>query len=349
MMLGGMEREAGLLLGQTDYFRRSAQRLGGTGPHKEWQHFIAHTDALHLLVNFSLLDDAFRTAERETGRVIVLARTPSGWVGGVDTIAANDLHAEAGSIDARFGSSSVTFDGRAYRVMVRMQQPKVTMDLRFVPSSLPALCPNQPLSHTETLSWLFVPRLVATGTVEIEGQSFEVTGAAAYHDHNWGVFRWGDDFTWEWSSVLPAASTSPWSAVYMRLTDRRRGVARCQGFYVWREWTHRKIFRDHEIRVAMDGRFQPAKYLKIPRVMALLAPGLANDVPSRMTITAGSDADEVRLVFDLEDLCQVIVPDETNLRSVVTLNEATGVARMRGTIDGELLEMEGPCVFEFIR
>ena len=24
-----------------------------------------------------------------------------------------------------------------------------------------------------------------------------------YHDHNWGRFRWGDDFGWIWGSVLP--------------------------------------------------------------------------------------------------------------------------------------------------
>jgi hypothetical protein len=196
---------------------------------------------------------------------------------------------------------------------------------------------------------LFVPRLTASGVVELGGERVELNDAAAYHDHNWGVFRWGDDFTWEWSSVLPESSSSPWSAVYMRLMDRGRSVARCQGLYVWHGESHRKIFRDHDLTVSTSGSFQPRDCLKIPPVMALLSPGIANDVPQRMTIRARDGADDVTLTFDMEDLCQVIVPNERDLKAVVTLNEATGRARLQGRLGNESMSMEGPGVFEFIR
>lgn len=341
--------DAARVIVQTDYFRRSSRRLGGAGPHKEWQHFILHAEALHLLVNFNLLDDAFRASGVETGRVIVLARTSAGWTGGVSTASPENLVVDAGSIDARFGEGEMVFDGEAYRVRLDLAKPRITADLRFTPRSIPALCPNQPLSEAETLSWLFVPRLDASGHVEVDGETFVLEGAAAYHDHNWGVFRWGDDFAWEWSSVLPESSSSPWSAVYMRLMDRGRGIARCQGLYIWHGATHRRIFRDHEIQVTMSGRFQRENILKIPCIMALLSPGLANDVPQRMLIRARSADDDVSLSFDMEDLCQVIVPNELDIRSVVTLNEATGRARLEGRLGDEALLMEGPGVFEFIR
>jgi hypothetical protein len=340
---------AARVIEQTDYFRRSSRRLGGAGPHKEWQHFIVHADALHLLINFNLLDDALRPAATETGRVIVLARTGAGWTGGVATTAPDALVVNAGSIDAQFGEGELSFDGRDYRVRVELREPRITADLRFTPTTIPALCPNQPLSRTESLSWLFVPRLTASGFVEVGGERVVLNNAAAYHDHNWGVFRWGDDFTWEWSSVLPESSSSPWSAVYMRLMDRGRSVARCQGLYVWHGESHRKIFRDHDLTVSMSGSFQGRDCLKIPRVMALLAPGIANDVPQRMTIRARDGVDDVTLTFDLADLCQVIVPNERDLQAVVTLNEATGRARLEGRLGDESMSMEGPGVFEFIR
>jgi hypothetical protein len=341
-------KELARLVPEADYFRRSPRRLGGAGPHKEWQHFIVHAEGLHLLVNFNVLDDS-SPATSETGRLICLARTRAGWVGGVAAAQAGELSVTAGAVNARFGRSSMSFDGLKYSIQATLDRPRIELDLEFLPKSVLALCPNQPLSDNESLSWLFMPRLDASGEVRIEGEHFVLSAAPAYHDHNWGVFRWGDDFSWEWSSVLPASADSPWSAVYMRLLDRARTRARCQGLYIWHGTKHCKIFRDHEIEISMSGHFDSRSCLKIPPVMSLLAPGAANDVPGRMLIRARDRDDQVTLAFELRDLCQVVVPDERDSLAVVVLNEAIGDTLLTGVIGDKALELEGPGVFEFIR
>ena len=47
------------MLVRSDYFRCSPSRLGGPAEHKEWQHFIVHAEGIHLLVNFSLVDETY--------------------------------------------------------------------------------------------------------------------------------------------------------------------------------------------------------------------------------------------------------------------------------------------------
>jgi hypothetical protein len=332
----------------TDYFRRSSRGFGGPGSHKEWQHFLVHTTGLHLLINFSILDNVFGGGE-EVGRVIVMARGAKGWQGDVVRAAPSELRVRAGEISAHFGNNAMTFADGLYKVHVQLADPPLSADLEFSPLSLAAFCPNQPLSRQESLSWLFVPRLVASGTVELEGTTYQLNGAPAYHDHNWGSFRWGDDFTWEWSSILPEDAQSPWSAVYMRLTDRRRLEARCQGLYIWHGETDKRIFRDHEIDVELSGCFRKASFLRLPRVMSLLSSGCANDVPRELVVRARAEGDTVTLHFRPDDLCQVVVPSETNPRAVVTLNEVVGRASLEGQIAGEHINLEGPSVFEFVR
>ena len=53
--------------------------------------------------------------------------------------------------------------------------------------------------------------------------------------------------------------------------------------------------------------------------------------------------------FEPTDLCQIVMPNETDLDGVTTLNEVSGRARLEGRARGVELSMDGPGVFEFIR
>lgn len=338
------------ILTDVDYFRRSPSRLSGRADHKEWQHFLVHTEGVHLLVNWNLVDDQWATEARraEVARLIVLARTDA-WDGDVERFTEDEVEVVSGRIDARFGQSTLRFEGGRYLLSIALRHRPISAELELVPITTPALSANQPLSRERSLSWLFVPRLVALGTITIDGRTSRVEAAPAYHDHNWGHFLWGDDFSWEWGSALPWDPENQWSVVHVRMTDRGRSTARYQGLFLWRGNAPLRVFRDEEIHVSGDGRFAIDRPLRVPRAMAMLAPGSASDVPGRMDIVARGDGDELRVRFAPEDVAQVVMPSERDPEGVTVINEVSGRVTMEGRVRGIEVAMEGPGVFEFVR
>ena len=78
----------------------------------------------------------------------------------------------------------------------------------------------------------------------------------AYHDHNWGRFRWGDDFGWTGAPILPAEPGDPWSMVFLQTTDRSRLRCLSQALYVWHHDEPAAIFR---ARGGADALGRPAR------------------------------------------------------------------------------------------
>lgn len=367
--------EAATLIEAADGWRRSPSRFGAWRPYKEWQHFLLQADGRHglrsgdreleLIVNFNLIDDVWsRRAGVETARLIVLAKTaPLGagagpserqaeaasWTGVTRRFAGEDVTVRSGHIDATFGANRLRWNGREYRVEVGLPEEGIEAQLDFRPQVVPGIAINQPLAPNVRLSWFFVPRLLASGSVRVGKQQFEIDRALAYHDHNWAVFRWGDDFTWEWASVLPSEPSNPWSFVLMRLTDRARTVVRSQALFVWCGGRRVHTYRDREIEVFFRGRLPVERPFQTPPVMGLLTTGRAVDVPRAWSLRAGRDDDELEIVFDPRDVSQVVMPGETDLERVAILNEVTGAVRAAGRCAGQAIEFDGRGVFEFLR
>ena len=95
------------------------------------------------------------------------------------------------------------------------------------------------------------------------------------------------------------------------------------------------------------GFLRPKRVLKIPRVMALLSPGAATDVPSWVEMRAQGDGDRLVYRFEAEDLAQVVIPSDTEL-DVTIINEVTGRSSLEGRLRGEKLSVEGRAVCEFL-
>ncbi|MCB9665082.1 MAG: hypothetical protein H6732_13290 [Alphaproteobacteria bacterium] len=331
-----------------DHWRGTQLPLGRRG-WKEWHHFVVHAPGLHLLVNFSLVDDLYGGGPGDHAhRVILLAHTDR-WRGDAVRVPRAEVRLTGGGLDARFGPHQMGWTQDRYHVVAALPDGSLRVDVQLVPASIPVYSTNQTLAADRTLSWFFLSRLVATGTVEVAGERFTLDGVTAYHDHNWGDFRWGDDFCWEWASALPEDGADPWSTVLMRLTDRARTRVRAQGLFLFHHGQPVRFFRDREVRFELDGRLRFDRRLRVPRVMGLLAGGHASEVPGRVRVVGRSLGDEVQLDFEVGDLCQVIMPNETDHTGVTVLNETIGRARVAGRVRHLDVASTGPGVFEFIR
>ena len=335
------------VLHRTDFLRGSLRPLGEPGAHKEWHHFVVHDPRFRLIVNFSLTDRTGPHGAETVPRIIALVRHGH-YTGTVETFELADCELQTGRVAARFGPSSFALVGEAYELAVEVPSIHLRARLRLFPASTPFVVSNQPLAPRARLSWLCVPRLFAHGDVWVEDDRFRLRGALAYHDHNWGRFRWGDDFGWVWGSVLPRCSTDPWTIVFMCMTDRYRRRANRQGLYVWHGRDRAVMWRDSVVTVEQEGLLRRGPALTLPQVMRVLRPGWASDLPSKLVIRGRQDGDELRLSFEPDDYVRLVVPDEHEALGLLVLNEVSGHVVAGGQINGHNVDFEGSGVFEFL-
>ena len=133
------------------------------------------------------------------------------------------------------------------------------------------------------------------------------------------------------------------------MTDRGRRSARCQMLCLWRGAARQRVLLDEELEVRWHGNLRPERIPRIPPVMGLLAPGTACDVPERLEVIGVQEGERLHLVFEAEDVCQVVVPDDVQADGVTVLNEVSGRVTLEGQVRGERLSVEARGVFEFVR
>ncbi|MDX1468260.1 MAG: hypothetical protein R3258_02865 [Acidimicrobiia bacterium] len=333
------------VLDRADFFRSGLAGRRGNAV-KEWHHFVVHSPDIRLLVNFSLSHGEAPTG-RQLGRVIVLVHHRD-WDGWIEEVSVEDLEVSSRGVSGRFGASRLQFDDGGYLVELNLPARGLNGRLRFVPVSKPFLKNNQPLGGGR-MSWLFVPRLAVDGWVKTPSARFWMREAAAYHDHNWGPFRWGDDFGWQWGSALPHHTDEPWSLVFMRMTDRSHSVAQSQCLYVWHGGEPAAMFRDNAVTVTSEGSLGTAPVLTMPGIMSLLTPGTSSDVPKRIRLDARRGQDRVAVTIEPVEYARIAVPAEVGPQKVVALHEVSAAVSAHGVIGGEQMELKGSGVFEFLR
>lgn len=334
---------------RSDFLRAPVLWTARPDGYKEWHHFVVHRAGLRLLVNFSLICETLPgRPPLLVPRVIVIAHEER-WTGAVARFTeAPEVSADLATLTVGPNRMSLRPDG--YRLVVELADRGISGELHLQPSGRPAvvLVNNQPLGAGR-LNWLVVPRLRADGWFRVGGRQHRLDGDVAYHDHNWGRFRWGDDFGWTWASVLPDAPDDPWSFVFMQMTDRRRLRTLAQALYVWRHGEPAAMFRDGAVRIRSAGRLGRAADCTLPPPMRLLLGGDAADVPERVTVTAERAGDTVHAEFEVESYARVAQPSEVRPDGAVVLVESSARVRVDGRVGGDPVAFRGSGVLEVLR
>lgn len=335
---------------QSDHLRRSPASAGGRGGHKEWTHFCVLGAELDLLVNLSLMDgvQTGASASTEVPRLAVLVRDARGWDGDVERFSPGECRYSGGRIDLRMGPNELRFADGAYELVVQSRSRPLEARLRLTPLVTPAMTSSVPLGAGGSVRWLVVPYLLADGEVHWAGRRYRFRGAPAYHDHNWGTFQWGADFSWEWAVAVPPDPSVPWSLIFTRLSDRGRLRVFSEGLLLWKRDTHHRTFRGSDVEVRSTGFLRSTGVLRIPRVMGLAAPGRAADVPRLLEVRARDGDDTLDLELRPTGFAQIAIPSDANERGVTVLSEVRATARARGRVRGEPVELEGPALLELI-
>jgi hypothetical protein len=341
---------AGYLATRASYFRGPVVSADpeGNAPFKEWLHFCVLAPDVRLLVNMSLVARPGKNGNPSNvdARVIVLAEVDGEWTGGLDEIQPVDLEFVPGRVDSRFGGTSLRVRLAAFELALEPKGVPLSARLRLEPTTIPLLRPKTVLGSA-VVSWLATPRLRASGSIMVKGRPHFLIDAPAYHDHNWGHWRWGREFFWQWAFGAPSSRDDQWTAVFYRMFDRSRTVEHARALLLWRDQNLFRVFRDDEIEVHEGGFLRAQKILKIPPVMGLLAPQLSTDVAARLSVEARSAGDVVQLTVDNRDLAQVIVPNDVDLGSTI-INEVVGTFALSGDVQNIAVGSRGQSFYEHV-
>jgi hypothetical protein len=183
--------------------------------------------------------------------------------------------------------------------------------------------------------------------VRVGSREHRLVHATAYHDHNWGSFRWGKNFAWEWGYAAPDAPNNPFTLVFVRLCDRPHLTDLMRVMVLWRGSQQLRLFHSDEIEVWHEGFLRAKRVFKLPRTMGLVSPGDVTDVPKRFVARACRGNDRLALEFVTQDLAQVIIPNDDDL-GVTIINEVAGQVSVVGKVAGEHVEISGSSIFEFL-
>jgi hypothetical protein len=352
MTTNGLERSARRAIervfAEQGYLRRSPSGYASKSGFKEWLHFAVHAPGLDLLVNFSVVDDIRERARAgaELARVICMLKDTH-WDGDLDQYPNHQVGLRVGHFDARYGECSATLEGGKILLRGRLQRRPIEFDLELTPLVVPTPAFNIQLNGCPPIHWLVVPKLSARGWVTRGGQRHVLEDAVAYHDHNWGHFRWGGDFAWEWGAGAPLGGDSPWTFVFVRLTDRGHSRDLTQCVFLWKGARQHRLFRGMELRIWHEGLLRPQRVFKLPRVMAQVAPGSATDIPKKLHFVGEGSGDRIEGVFEAAEVGQVIIPNDDDL-GVTIINEVSGELNIEGRVHGDRVFLSCPAIFEFL-
>jgi hypothetical protein len=333
------------VLATSDFLR--APLLATARPHgfKEWHHFVVHGRGRRFLINFSLNNEG-SDALRIAPRVIVIGHDER-WTGAIERFADSDLDVSADLGDLTIGGNRMTLHPNGYRVVIDLPRHDIRGELEFTSVSRPFVVNNQPVGEGR-MCWLFVPRLRANGWLRIGGQEHRIENELAYHDHNWGRFWWGDDFSWTWGTILPHGQEHPWSMVFLQMTDRHRLRYLSQALYVWHHDDPAAIFRHAAVTARASGTLAGGADCTLPPPMRMLLDGETPGVPERLEITARRAGDTVHAEFRSRSYARLAQPSEVHLDRSTVLCETSGTVRVSGTVKGQHIDFVGTGVFEFL-
>ena len=257
------------------------------------------------------------------------------------------VHIDRRRPSMRLGDSSVQYRDGSFRVVARLQSRPVEVDLTFRPVSMPSMI-NGIRFSAGPCHWFLVPKLLASGEVSVAGKRVSVVDVPAYHDHNWGYFRWGHDFAWVWGYAHSTDRTGDWTLTIDRLTNRAGTVDLVRGLVLWSGARQLRFFSAGDVCLREDGFLRPSDAFRVPRALSLLCQGDATSVPKTLRAHASSRGDTLDFEFRCDKVCRVIVPNDDDL-GVTIINEVTGDLRLDGRIGGHRVEGGGRGMFEFLR
>lgn len=325
---------------------RPPSPLDPTAPlYKDWLHLnvMHHPSGCVGLINVSLHGAPEDPRSRAIGAALV--HVPGvGWVGNLEIKGFGEVALGRASIGLERVALAVHYPSGALAASVRDPAHSLAVNLTATPTAGPVVVEERLPLGSGWISWYAVPRLALSGEWVVGEQRMSLEAASAYHDHNWGRWRWGDDMGWEWGCFL---APSPGAAfVLSRVTDRSHRRLGSPSLTVQAEGL-RRTFNGPSVRLEYEGALDDTRR-RLPGALAALHQDRAGlRLPKTLRVEAGDGLDRVVVEFDARAAAQLIAA-EPLARGYAFIHEMPGAFTYSGLMGGRELGGAGLGILEHV-
>jgi hypothetical protein len=312
--------------------------------YKDWLHVNVFDFARGriALVNVSLHGDPDDPRSLAAGAVLV-GDVEDGWRQHVESVGAREAVVAHGAI-AVGEVAAIVLDETDGSVSMSGRLPggALELDATALPAAPPIVAEAPAPFGSGWIAWRATPRLRVTGRLRLDGETTAVDETAAYHDHNWGRWFWGDDVGWEWGAFL---SPDGASFVTTRPTDRahRAGGTALRAHVGGQA----RAFHERTVRARLEGRLEGVAP-RGPGAMAALHSARARPLlPSRVHVVADDGYDRVELEAKLVSAAQIVVAEPAR-PGYGFIHELIGTFAYSARVGGVASRGEGLVAFEHV-
>jgi len=244
-----------------------------------------------------------------------------------------------------------SFEQQVVRLRVRPRGADLALDLHARPDATPLLVTEGSSFGSGFIGWGVLPRLLARGEIRACDR-----GAAidhdwfCYQDHNFGRFRWGEDFGWEWMVAHARPAQGPEVTVVVDLrTDatHRRGGLPYLFIVIGREL--RKVFLGPAMRLRWTWSDEARVPVRLPGAMATLLAHRAERAPVAVQVEAADERDRVSLRLAVDAHLQVVATDSRGPPAYTRIGEASGEVELALRLGDVEIEARGLAYAEYTR
>ena len=333
---------------EIDHFHRPSDSLANRETWAEWQYFNVLSAGGKRWAFISFIAGGDVRGTDWGGNVGITLREQGGRTRRFATrIDRSKVRFSTTDANLIFGDSRVTvLPNGDYRVVAAAREEGGSGRIDIVMTVTPApqaYFPGVSMGSGDFVSGYTVPalRAAATGTLCVDGDCETLTGAQAYHDHNWGVWK---GVTWEWGAARAGAYTFLYGRVHS--PDTTVSVPPVL-VYLIDSLGFRGVFRPRAITYE-DGR-------------AVTAGSRSIAVPSRAVLFDERNGDTLRIELSIEDaiatdmrqqrreVVGIAADSDSRIGSRRYFIQMKGMARIFGRLDGERIEGTGMGFFETFR
>lgn len=242
----------------------------------------------------------------------------------------------------------LAFDGARFVLALDDPDAGIALDLLAVPDGPPLLVTESSSFGSGFIGWGLVPSLAVTGTLSVCGEIRTVDRSwYCYQDHNFGRFRWGEDFGWAW--LVAHARTEDGRAITVVLdvrTDRAHSSHGLPYLFIHVDGRLGKVFLGPALTIAWT--FSPRARLpeRLPGTLASLWGDRTVRTPVALSVRARDERDACSLEIAIDAYTEILVPD-TLLDRASRIGECAGTTTVRYVHEDRVLEAAGLAYAEY--
>lgn len=246
--------------------------------------------------------------------------------------------------------ASYRFDGGQIALCMEPHDAELRLRLAARPAAAPLLVTEAAPFGSGYIGWGILPKLRAEGEVAACGESRQIDDSwFCYHDHNFGRFRWGEDFGWEWLVAhVVSASGEPVTVVVDWRTDRDHAAGGLPYVFVVLGGQLRKVFLGPAMRLRWHWHEEVSLPARLPGAMATLLADRPSRRPQSIVLDAADERDRIQLSVDVEAYLEIIAPDSRS-PAFTRIGESSGPATVELSLAESRLSGRGLAYAEYTR